>query len=67
MRKVFYETIVTYRGDGKCHVDYGPSLGSQLFDDPADATAELDKWSAQEIDRLVKQLAGMTKLRRYLK
>lgn len=70
LTKAFNDIVLRefVRKDGQTRwlVDYGPSLGSQIFRSQESALNELDGWSDDEIGRLSKQLAGLTKLRRYI-
>lgn len=51
----------------KCWVDYGPSRGSETFENETQALTALARWSDDEIGRVSKELAGLAKLKRYIR
>lgn len=53
--------------DDHVKVDYGPSKGWEKFPREWDALEKLDDWTDKEISRLATELAGIAKLRRYIR
>ncbi len=48
-------------------VDYGGVRGSETFKNVTEALIQLDRWSDDEVSRLAKELAGLAKLRRWIR
>ena len=51
----------------KVRVDYGGVRGWETFENVTEALTQLDRWSDDEITRLSKELAGLAKLRRWIR
>jgi hypothetical protein len=51
----------------RVRVNYGPLRGSEIFNSETRALRALDKWSDTELTRVSKELAALTKLRRYIR
>jgi hypothetical protein len=51
----------------KVRVDYGGVRGWETFENETQALTALARWSDDEIGRVSKELAGLAKLKRYIR
>ena len=64
--KSINDVTISARSDGRISADFGCSRGSAIYRDMDEARLELEGWADDETSRLVSELAGITKMKRWL-